>query len=217
MQFKAIIFDLDGTLLDTLEDLGDAVNRALVEKGFPAHEIDAYRYFVGDGIFKTVWRALPKDARRPEIVRYCVEAFKTHYGQNQNRKTSPYPGIPGMLNALVNRGLKLGVLSNKIHEFAKSHVNQYLSDWEFHAILGQKDNAPMKPDPAGALLIARHFDLFPASILYLGDSGVDMKTAIAADMFPVGACWGFRSAEELKKAGCQTLITHPMELLNLLD
>lgn len=217
MRFKAILFDLDGTLLDTLEDLSEAVNRALAGQGFPVHEIDAYRFFVGDGIFKTISRALPESDRTSETIRRCVEIFRTNYGQNWNRKTKPYPGIPDMLNAIVNRGLKLGVLSNKEHEFTKTIVTRHLSKWKFNIILGQKDNVPLKPDPAGALEIARHFDIPPANVLYLGDSAVDMKTAAAAKLFPVGACWGFRTSEELQKSGGKALVYNPMELLALLD
>jgi phosphoglycolate phosphatase len=217
MGFNAIIFDLDGTLLDTLEDLSDAVNRTLAGQGFPVHEINAYRFFVGDGIIKLISRALPESERTAETIHQCVEIFRTNYGQNWNRKTKPYPGIPDMLDTVVNRGLKLAVLSNKVHEFTEKLVMRLLPEWSFHAILGQKQNVPPKPDPVGALEIVRHLDLVPADFLYLGDSAVDMKTAVAAGMFPVGACWGFRTAEELQKSGCQALVYNPMELLNLLD
>ena len=216
MLFKGIVFDLDGTLLNTLEDIGDAVNRILVGQGFPAHGIDAYRFFVGDGFLNLISRALPESERKAETINQCVEIFRVDYGQNFCRKTKLYPGITEMLDALVDRSLKLAVFSNKAHDLTEKLVTQLLRHWTFHAILGQRQGTPPKPEPEGALEIARNLELAPSDFLYLGDSAVDMKTAIAAGMFPVGACWGFRPAEELQEGGCKTLLNKPMEILDLL-
>lgn len=216
MRYKAVLFDLDGTLLDTLEDLGNAVNRVLARKGFPTHELDSYRYSVGDGAAMLVKRALPKDKRKDNIVHPCLEAFLEDYGQNWNVKTKPYDGIPAILDALTSREIKKTVLSNKPHELTKRCVEHLLPNWNFDVVLGKRDEIPGKPDPAGALEVAECLNIPPSEFLYLGDTAVDMKTSVVAGMFPVGALWGFRPAKELQENGAQALIAHPLEILNLL-
>ncbi|MGD2269086.1 MAG: HAD family hydrolase [Desulfobacterales bacterium] len=216
MSYKAIIFDLDGTLLDTLEDLADSVNRVLAASGFPAHGLEAYRYFVGDGSAMLITRALPEEKRAADVIRNCLRAFLEDYGRNWKVKTKPYPGIPEMLDALTARRCKMAVLSNKPHDFTRHCVDDLLGNWPFEVVFGQREDVPPKPDPAGALQIAKQLNLGPAEFLYLGDSAVDMKTAVAASMFPVGATWGFRTAEELLKNGCKVLIDRPLEVLDLM-
>ncbi len=217
MTYKAIIFDLDGTLLDTLEDLGDAVNRVLTAKGFPTHKIDAYRYFIGDGEAMLITRALPEEKRSDELVSICLEEYRQDYSRNWNVNTRPYDGVAEMLDALVSHGFKLAILSNKPHEFTKLCVSGLLSKWTFDAVFGQREPIPRKPDPAGALKIAGELKIPPSEFLYLGDTAVDMKTAIAANMFPVGVLWGFRSAEELQQSGAQVLLKRPMDIMNILN
>ena len=217
MPFKAVLFDLDGTLLDTLKDIGDAANRVLAGKGFPTHELDAYRYFVGDGTAMLVNRALPGEKRNDNVIRVCLTEFLDDYGRNWNVKTKPYEGIPEMLDALNDRGLKMAILSNKPHEFTKQCATELLSNWNFDVVIGQRDGTPPKPDPAGALEVAKLLNIPPADFLYVGDSGVDMKTAVASGMFPVGVLWGFRSMEELKDNGSLELVDRPSEILSLLD
>jgi len=214
MQFKAILFDLDGTLLDTLEDLGNSVNRVLAEKEFPTHDLDLYRYFVGDGALMLITRALPKQKRKTEVIQSCVDAFQQDYSQNWKVKTKLYDGIAEMLDELVTRNLKLAVLSNKPHKFTKQSVDKLLSNWRFEIVLGQRDAVPRKPRPEGALEIAEHLNTKPENILYLGDSAVDMQTATAAGMFPVGVLWGFRSAKELNDSGAKALLERPLEVLS---
>jgi len=216
MQFKVILFDLDGTLLDTLEDLGNSVNRVLAEKKFPTHDLDLYRYFVGDGALMLITRALPKQMRNNDTIQACVDEFKKDYSQNWKVKTRLYDGISEMLDEVVSRNLKLAVLSNKPHKFTKQSVNKFLSNWRFEIVFGQRDAVPRKPSPEGALEIAEHLNTKPENILYLGDSDVDMQTAVAAGMFPVGVLWGFRSAKELKDAGAKALLERPSEVLSLL-
>jgi phosphoglycolate phosphatase len=216
MTYKAILFDLDGTLLDTLEDLGNSVNHVLAARGLPTHTLDEYRYFVGDGTAMLITRALPQGKRNDGTVRACLEELREAYGRNWNVNTRPYEGIPEMLDALTEHGLKMAVLSNKQHEFTKLCVADLLSDWTFDVVFGQRDEVHRKPDPAGALEVAEHLNLSPADFLYLGDSAVDMKTATAAGMFPVGVLWGFRPAEELLEGGAQALIERPLEILDLL-
>ncbi len=216
MNFKAVIFDLDGTLLDTLEDIADAANSVLLNKGFPFHNIDAYRYFVGDGIRILMSRVLPEEKRDDETVEECVKSFREEYDHNWNVKTKPYEGIPEMLDEMTERGLKLAVLSNKPDDFAKRCVSELFRKWHFEVVLGYHSQIPPKPDPSGAFQIAEQMDVQPEQILYLGDTDIDMKTAVSAGMFPVGALWGFRSLEELKNGGAKEVIKRPQDILKLL-
>ena len=217
MYYKAILFDLDGTLLDTLEDLGNAANRVLDKYGFPTHTMADYRYFVGDGVVTLMNRALPEDKRNNDTIQICVKTFREEYGKSWNVKTRPYDGVPEMLDALVTHGLKMAVLSNKPDEFTKLCVTEYLPKWAFDIVLGQRNSLPLKPDPSGALEIAKWLDVPSSHFIYLGDTAIDMKTAVAADMFPVGALWGFRTGKELLENGAQALIKRPQEILTLLD
>lgn len=216
MFYKAIIFDLDGTLLDTLEDLGNAANRALALNGFPVHELDAYRYFVGDGAYMLFHRALPVDRRNDDTVHGCVRKFREEYGQNWHVKTRPYHGVPEMLDALAAQGIKMAVFSNKPDDVTKLCVATLLPHWKFDVVLGHRNSYPLKPDPLGANEIARHLNVSGQHIIYLGDTAIDMKTAVAAGMFPVGALWGFRTEKELLDNGARMVIKKPQEILNLL-
>ena len=216
MPYRAVLFDLDGTLLDTLEDIADAANEVLGGRGLPVHPMEAYRGFVGEGVTRLVTRVLPEEKRDPATVRGCVEGFLAAYARNWRANTKPYPGVPEMLDALAGRGMKLAVLSNKPDEFTRVCVREILSGWAFLAVMGLSDAISPKPDPAGAREIARRLGVPPEGFLYVGDSGIDMRTAAAARMFPVGALWGFRGREELERDGARALIAHPEELLSLL-
>lgn len=215
-RFSSVIFDLDGTLLDTLEDLGDAVNRVLAARGFPTHPIASYRYFVGDGSAVLVERALPASARSSEIYREVLGAFLADYDQSWKVKTRMYDGVSEMLDGLTDARISMSVLSNKPHPFTVECVRELLSKWRFTSVLGLRPEVPRKPDPAGAFETAHLLGMSPERILYLGDSGTDMKTAVAAGMFPVGALWGFRTREELLANGAAAVIQHPKELLAFL-
>jgi len=217
MTYKAVLFDLDGTLLDTIEDIGDAVNRVLEQNGFPAHNMYTYSRFVGDGATNLIIRALPEDKRIDTIIHACLDTFLEDYGRNWNVKTAPYDGIPELLDTLTARRLKMAVLSNKPHEYTIKCMAGFLPDWNFDVVLGQRDDVPRKPDPAGALEISKQLNIPPSDFLYLGDTEIDLKTSIAAGMFPVGVLWGFRSAKELQENGAKELIKRPLDILNLLD
>ena len=217
MHHKATLFDLDGTLLNTLEDIGDAANRVLAEHGFPAHSMEAYRQFIGDGVSMLITRSLPEEQRHDETIRTFVEAFRKDYGQNWNVKTKPFEGVPELLDALARRGIRMAVLSNKPHEMTKRCIETLLHEWSFDVVLGHRENVPRKPDPSGALEVADYLNISPQQFLYLGDSAVDMKTARAASMFSVGVLWGYRSMKELKEAGAQALIKRPSDALKLLE
>jgi phosphoglycolate phosphatase len=213
---QAVIFDLDGTLLDTLEDIADSTNSILAKRNFPLHDLAAYRRYVGDGLGMLIERVLPEGKRTTTTIHECVKAFRDEYAVNWNNKTKPYSGVLEMLDKLTARKLKLAVLSNKPDDFTKRCVSEYLSQWPFDIVKGLNSSTPPKPDPTGAQQIADYLDIRPPNILYLGDSGVDMKTAISAEMFPIGALWGFKPQEELEHNGAQVLIKHPQELLTLL-
>lgn len=214
MQYKAVIFDMDGTLLDTLEDLADAMNRVLAARGLPVHPVDAYRLFVGSGARNLVLRTLPQD--RADMAPGCLQDFLREYESNWQVKTRLYDGVADLLDALRARRIPMAVLTNKPQEFAELCMGAFLSDWDFALTLGQMPGVPVKPDPAGPRQVIRHLGVEPQEILYLGDTDVDMQTATGAGMFPVGVTWGFRSEEELKASGAAAILHHPMELLRLL-
>ena len=148
MKYKAIIFDLDGTLLDSLADIADATNRVLTSEGFPIHSVDAYREFVGYGAEELIRRVLPSEHCDPETVRRCLQAYLLDYGRNWNIKTKPYPGISEMLDLLKKHEFRLAVLSNKPEEFTQECVRRFFPRWKFDAVLGASKNIPHKPDPA---------------------------------------------------------------------
>lgn len=216
-RFSAILFDLDGTLLDTLADIADAVNRALASLGFPAHQKEAYRQFVGDGIAVLAQRVLPKERQSREDVQACLDAIGREYGRGLLVKTKPYRGIPELLAALTERKILCAIVSNKPHDLTLRSVDALLHGIPFGAVLGERSGMPVKPDPAVALEAASLLGVTPAQCAYVGDSGIDMQTAVKAGMYPVGALWGFRGREELVENGAKVLVERPMELLKMID
>lgn len=217
MPFSAVIFDLDGTLLDTLQDIADSVNDTLAEYRLPQHTVSTIRYFVGDGARNLMARALPEDRRDKENIDKALRDYRSRYAQLWNVKTRPYEGIGYMLTALQNRKIKLAVLSNKPDEDTRKCVAEFFPNWRFDVVLGAREGVPLKPDPTAAIELARMLQLPPHSILFLGDTRMDIETASAAGMFPVGALWGFREREELERAGAKALIAHPIDLLKIMD
>jgi len=217
MRFKAIIFDLDGTLLDTLKDLALSVNTVLKKHGLKEHPVDAYRYFVGDGIEALVQRAFAQEAVENGEFEARVEAVKEEYGKRWADHTVPYSGVPEMLDYLEERQIHKAIFSNKLHEFAVLTVTKLLPDWSFSSIIGIKPGIPRKPDPHGALLIAEKIGVEPDRTVYLGDTATDMQTAVAGGFYPVGALWGFRPAEELLESGAGMLAHSPLEVTELFD
>jgi len=217
VQFDAVLFDLDGTLLDTLQDLADAVNTALEQAGFPIHPVDAYRYFVGSGALTLVTRALPADERNDSNIRACLRGFQEAYARNWRDNTAPYDGVGSMLDGVAELGIPMAVLSNKPDLFTRQCVATLLPAHQFVCVFGQREGMPPKPDPAGALDIADRLRIPLHRWLYLGDSGIDMKTAAATGMFGVGATWGFRTEDELRANGARDVIHHPRDLLELFE
>ncbi len=218
MKMTAVLFDLDGTLLDTLAGLAHCMNRVLHHHSFPVHTKDAYRRFIGDGMENLVRRALPQEVRHDRATLIaCVAAMRTEYGKYGHEDAHPYRDIPELLDALTARSLKLSVLSNKPHEFTCWMVREHLPSWSFEPVLGERPGIPRKPHPGSALHVARSLGIHPESILYLGDTGTDMQTARDAGMFAVGATWGYRSAGELLSNGARVLIGTPLELLKYIE
>ncbi len=217
MAYRALLFDLDGTLLDTLQDIADSVNSALACFGFPQHELDAYRYFVGDGVEMLAIRALPEDRRDQMTVGKVVARIDEAYSLRWANNTRPFQGIPELLDALTNIGIRMAILSNKGQRFAELTVSTLLPDWHFDLVVGAQPSIPRKPDPTAALEIARQMSFNPTEFLYLGDSAVDMKTAVAANMYPIGALWGYRTPNELLTGGARALVEKPTHVLSLLN
>ena len=211
------MFDLDGTLIDTLEGLAFAMNRALEEMDFAVHSVDAYRYFVGDGVRVKAIKALPEGHRGEAAIDKCVAISKTEYAAYWRDNTQLYDGIAELLSELTDRGLSMSVLSNKPDELTKLTVKTLLGDWPFDVVFGQRDGLPIKPEPAGALEICDELGIKPAEFLYLGDTDTDMKTAEAAGMYAVGVLWGFRDADELLANGAKALVERPLDVIKLLD
>jgi phosphoglycolate phosphatase len=212
-----VIFDLDGTLLDTLDDIADSANIVLAERGHPVHVVDAYKYFVGDGAPTLIHRILPEQCRTAEEEALCLQRYRDVYAVRWKMKTTSYPGILAMLRTMAARGMRLAVLSNKPHDSTIECVEGFLGDMRFDVVQGQTNTYPKKPDPAGALAIVCAFGLAPSACLYVGDTATDMQTAVRAGMIPVGVLWGFRPAEELTANGAKRLVAHPSELLSLLE
>lgn len=214
----AIIFDLDGTLLDTLQDLADSTNAALRQMGHPPHPTEDYKQFVGDGVVKLAQRALPPQRQNDEDhVMELVARTRKEYGERWNATTGPYPGVGNLLDALQQRSNPFAVFSNKPDDFTRLCVRELLGKWEFAEVRGQRDGTPPKPDPAGALAVAKAMERDPAEILYLGDTNTDMQTAVAAGFHPIGALWGFRGEAELRESGAADLLRTPTDLLSLLQ
>ena len=211
----AAIFDLDGTLLDTLDDLADSANEALSDSGFAPHPVEAYRIFVGDGMAVLMERILPETARDPETIARLLASYRAAYDRRWKAKTRPYPGVEEMLTSLTKRRIPLAVLSNKPQDYTDICMAHFLGHHPFACIQGQRDTVPRKPDPAGAWQIADQLGLPPEQMLFIGDTATDMETASAARMIPVGVRWGFRSEEELRHHGAQHMVSHPMEILSL--
>ena len=212
---KAFIFDLDGTLIDSLADIAESINRMLDAQGYPRCEQEVFKQIVGDGMEKLVERALPEHARSDELIKVCVEEYRAHYDTLWNAQTRPYDGIVAMLAELKGRGMKLGVISNKAHRFTVPMTEHFFGTGVFDHILGQRAEVPRKPDSAGAHEMAAFLGLQTNEMAYVGDSGIDMEFAKNSGMQAIGVRWGFRSEAELLECGADVLISHPAELFDL--
>ncbi len=212
---RAVIFDLDGTLLDTLDDLADSANEALTTAGLPTHPVDSYRTFVGEGINVLVQQIIPPERCDDDTLAKVILLYRAAYGKRWNRKTVPYPGIVEMLSTLKSRGILMAVLSNKPQAFTTLCIDHHLRGHAFHPILGQRESVPRKPHPAGALEIAATLSVAPGECLFIGDTKIDMETAVRAGMIPIGVSWGFRPVEELTGNGARQIVHSPAEIVAL--
>jgi len=216
LEFRAVLFDLDGTLLDTLADLANSMNFVLDRLGFAGHPQESYRYFVGDGIEMLVRRSLPQALLTDSLVREGIELMRRQYGAHWAEKTRPYPGIKELLHNLQKEKIELSVLSNKPHSMTVKVVNHFFSPHCFSAVYGARPQVAKKPSPDGALVLAEELGISPGHFLYLGDTSIDMRTAKAAGMFAIGAAWGFRTVEELVESGADAVARHPLEIMSFL-
>ena len=212
---KLLIFDLDGTLLNSLRDLAGSVNYALRLHGFPEHPPLAYRHFVGNGIAVLLERVLPEGAKSAENVALLWKDFMHHYGLHRADLTAPYAGIPELLEALQQQGLLLAVASNKFHSATEAMVRLYFGESTFQFVHGKQEEVPAKPDPAVVQAILAEAGVTPEETLFIGDSDVDMLTAHNSGVPSVGVTWGFRSQEELQKHGANYIVNTPAEILQI--
>jgi len=211
---RGVMFDLDGTLADTLQDLTNAANHALALLGRAPHDLSRYRYFVGQGV-ENLFRAALETEDEALIVP-AAAAFKQHLAAHQYDHSRPYEGIPELLDELSPRGLRLAVMSNKPDERAAEMVRTLFGRWDWDAVRGHREGCAVKPDPTAALEIAAELNVAPADWLYVGDTRADMLTGKAAGFFTVGVTWGFRDEAELRDSGADAIMHHPSELLSYL-
>lgn len=214
MKWKGVIFDLDGTLLDTLEDLAVAANATLDHFGFPGHPVDAYRYFVGEGLKTLMQRIVPAASSTDMELTAYMKKFAEIYSLNWNKHSAPYKGIIEMVSSLSAAGLQLGVLSNKPHDFTRICVESFFPGNPFVFVYGQREGVAKKPDPAGALEIADKMGLTPKEILYVGDTATDMQTGNRAGMKTIGVLWGFREQRELEENKAWKIAVTPAEVVS---
>ena len=214
---KLIIFDLDGTLLDTIEDLANSVNHALKAFNFPVHPVEAYRFFVGNGVNKLLERALPEDKRNADFISMVKHEFIKHYLVHAEEFTKPYPGIAELITRLAAEGYQLAVASNKVHDATVQLVKRYFPTIQFTAVFGQRDGFPAKPNPGILEEIIKIAGVDKSEVLYVGDSGVDVATAINAKVTFTGVLWGFRPQKELEELGAVSFVESAEELYRLIN
>ena len=213
---KLVIFDLDGTLLDTIADLAESANYALKQLDYPTHPVDAIRTFVGNGINKLLERALPAHEQTEENIMRMRSHFVPYYDIHNADLSTPYPGIVSLLEDLQAKGILIAVASNKYQKATVKLVKQYFPNIDFVEILGQREGINVKPDPSIVFDILQKANLSKENVLYVGDSGVDMQTAINAEVDAVGVTWGFRPRAELESFRPMGLIDKAEDLLEFI-
>ncbi len=212
MKFRGIIFDLDGTLINTIEDISNAMNHALADEGFPGHSYETYMVYVGDGLRVLAARSIPGELKSDELIDRITGKMTAYYREHCLDRTSLYNGMPEILDFLEMNNVPKCILSNKKDDLTRLITGKLLSKWSFVKILGMTDEIPPKPAPDGALYLAGRMNLAPLDVLYLGDTGTDMDTAVQSGMYPVGAAWGFRGIDELKSHGAGFIAHRPMDI-----
>lgn len=214
---KAVIFDLDGTLVDSIQDIALAMDTVLERHGFPGHALSEYRQLVGWGVRNLVARSLPREAVEDARVNALTAEMLDYYQRFPVVHSTPYAGIPELLAGLATRNIPTAVLSNKADAVTKAVVAELFPNHPFRFVFGERAGVPRKPDPTAALEIAGLLQLRPDQIAFMGDSAVDIETARRAGMLPLGAPWGFRGHEELREAGAQHILEDPREALGLIE
>ena len=213
---KLAIFDLDGTLLNTIEDLGYAANHALQAHGYPTHSIASYPFFVGNGVRRLIERVLPEDARTEATIDRLLVTFKEYYNDHNTDYTKPYEGIPELLSLLSSRGVAIAVASNKYQAATEKLISHFFPTLSFIAVEGQKEGVPVKPDPSIVFEILAKAKTPKADTIYIGDSGMDMETARRACVDSVGVTWGFRPEKELVENHADTIVNSPGDIAKLI-
>ncbi len=213
---KVFIFDLDGTLINSLADIAEAVNRALDEHGFPRRPLGLFPQFIGEGVHKLVERAVPGEALPGIDIPGMMADYQRHYAETWHEQTVPYAGIETVIRVLRAAGMLTAVLSNKPDHFTKLCCDHFFPAGSFAAVVGAREGVPRKPHPAAGLDLARQLGVFPEECAYVGDSGLDMQFAVNTGMFPLGVLWGFRGEDELRANGASRLVARPEEILSLL-
>ncbi len=216
MKIEGVIFDLDGTLVHTIEDIAGAANMMFARHGLPEHGLDYYLKWIGNGAVKFIERAHGEPVTRAQLLAY-VNEFKEVYAENLHNKSRIYDGVPEVLNELVRKGVKIAILSNKPHLLTKKVCDFYLSQWPLNPVLGQREEVPRKPDPAAAREIAELWGLASEKILFVGDSDNDILTAQAAGMIPLGVTWGYGRLLNNPVEGMGELIGDPSDILNFIS
>lgn len=212
------IFDLDGTLLNTIKDLGEAANYALDRNGFHTHSIASYPFFVGNGVRRLIERVLPEDARKKNaVIEAMLKDFKEYYDENNTKLTTPYEGINELLTQLQEQGVKLAVASNKYQVATEKIINHFFPNIEWVAIEGQKEGIPIKPDPSIIFMILSAAKIAKQDTIYIGDSGIDMETARRACVDSIGVTWGFRPVKELKEYHANVIINKPQDIMPIIE
>lgn len=214
---QLVIFDLDGTLLNTIDDLGTACNHALRCGGFPEHDISSYPFMVGNGVRRLIERALPEAARDAATVERLLVDFRQYYDNHNTDFTRPYPGIHELLQQLNARGIDVAVASNKYADAVAKLIDHYFGDIRWAAVEGQREGVPVKPDPSIVFAILLQRPTPKADVLYVGDSAVDMETAARACVDSVGVTWGFRPVSELRAAYPTYLVSDSAGILELVE
>ncbi|MDR3245706.1 MAG: HAD family hydrolase [Prevotellaceae bacterium] len=212
-KYKAIIFDLDGTLINSIPDIADSMNEVLSSYGYPQYTHNQYKYFVGNGIRRLVERCIPPEHGTPANVESIYRSMVEVYGNNCVNKTNLYEGIPELLDGLSAKGIKMAILSNKTDSITQKVCDKLFTNRHFELILGATNNFPKKPNPESALFVAHSISTSPEDIFYLGDTSIDMETACSAGFFPAGTSWGFRPKDELLNFGAKFIADNPPDCL----
>lgn len=223
-KIKAIIFDLDGTLLDSMQDIVDSMNKALAESGYPEHKLEAYKDFVGNGLFELCKKSLPASHRKQADVEAIAEKFWNNYEESWYLHTKTYPGVLYLIQLCVSHKIKVAILSNKVHYFTKKMIRHFFRGVminqgknPFGIYSGEQPDKPIKPDPTRALELADRLKTKPEFIAFVGDQPVDMETAKNAGMIPVGAVWGYAGKEALEQAGAELVFSTASEFAAYLE